>query len=98
MAVTGRLALLALLGVVPVVLLPGLATVLAVAALLAVAVVVDLALAAPVAGLRLQRAGSAAVRLGETAEVRLTVANPSGRRLRAVLRDGGASAAVAWVE
>lgn len=90
MAVTGRLALLALLGIVPVALAPDLLTVLAVAGLLLVAVAVDLVLAAPVGGLRLRRSGSTAVRLGEPARVRLTVANPSARRLRAVLRD-------AWV-
>jgi uncharacterized protein (DUF58 family) len=89
-AVTGRLPLLALLGLVPVVLFPDLSTVLAVALLLLVAVAVDLALAAPVAGLRLSRSGATSVRLGESAQVRLLVANPSSRRLRAVLRD-------AWV-
>ncbi len=90
MAVTGRLALLALLGIIPVLLAPDLPTVLGVAVLLAVAVAVDLSLAAPVGQLRLSRSGTTAVRLGETASVRLTVANPSGRPLRAVLRD-------AWV-
>ncbi len=90
MAVTGRLALLALLGVAPVALLPDPLTVLAVALVLLAAVGVDLALAAPVAGLRLSRDGAGAVRLGEQVQVRLTVANPSGRRLRGVLRD-------AWV-
>ena len=90
MAVTGRLALLALLAVVPVALLPHLSTVLLVALLLLVGVAVDLALAAPVASLRLSRTGATAVRLGQGAQVRLLVANPSSRRLRAVLRD-------AWV-
>lgn len=90
MAVTGRLALLALLGVVPVVLLPDLLTVLVVALVLLAAVGIDLVLAVPVAGLRLSRDGAGAVRLGEQVQVRLTIANPSRRRLRAVLRD-------AWV-
>lgn len=90
MAVTGRLALLALLGVVPVVLLPDLLTVLVVALVLLAAVCVDLVLAVPVAGLRLSRDGAGAVRLGEQVQVRLTIVNPSRRRLRAVLRD-------AWV-
>jgi len=89
-AVTGRLALLALLGVVPVVLLPDLLTVLVVALVLLAAVCVDLVLAVPVAGLRLSRDGAGAVRLGEQVQVRLTIVNPSRRRLRAVLRD-------AWV-
>lgn len=90
MAVTGRLALLALLGVVPVLLLPDLLTVLVVALVLLAAVGIDLVLAVPVAGLRLSRDGAGAVRLGEQVQVRLTIANPSRRRLRAVLRD-------AWV-
>jgi len=89
-AVTGRLALLALLGVVPVLLLPDLLTVLVVALVLLAAVGIDLVLAVPVAGLRLSRDGAGAVRLGEQVQVRLTIANPSRRRLRAVLRD-------AWV-
>ncbi len=90
MAVTGRLALLALVGVVPVALLPSLLTVLGVALLLGVAVGVDVLRAAPVAGLQLSRSGATAVRLGDSAQVRLLVRNPSGRPLRAVLRD-------AWV-
>ncbi len=90
MALTGRAALLALLGVVPVALLPGWPAVLLVALALAVLVAVDVALAAPVGGLRLARRGATAVRLGEQAEVALVVGNPSTRPLRGVLRD-------AWV-
>ena len=37
--------------------------------------------------LRLTRSGDTEVRLGEAAVVTLTVANPAGRPLRAVLRD-----------
>ena len=96
MAVTGRLALLALLGVVPVVLLPDLLTVLVVALVLLAAVGIDLVLAVPVAGLRLSRDGAGAVRLGEQVQVRLTIANPSRRRLRAVLRDAWVPSAGAW--
>ena len=90
MALTGRAALLALLGVVPVVLLPSLLTLLAVALLVLLAVVVDLARAAPVGALQLHRRGATSCRLGDPAQVDLLVHNPSGRRLRAVLRD-------AWV-
>ena len=96
MAVTGRLALLALLGVVPVVLLPDLLTVLVVALVLLAAVGIDLLLAVPVAGLRLSRDGAGAVRLGEQVQVRLTIVNPSRRRLRAVLRDAWVPSAGAW--
>ena len=51
-----------------------------VAVLLLVAVLVDLALAAPVAGLRLARSGGTACRLGERAQVRLQ--SPTRRRAR----------------
>ena len=87
MALTGRAALLALLGAVPVAMgAPWWGVALA---LLLVAVV-DALLAAPVGGLRLERDGDTACRLGETATVRLRVTNASRRRLRGVLRD-------AWV-
>jgi len=86
-ALTGRAALLALLGAVPVAMgAPWWGVALA---LLLVAVV-DALLAAPVGGLRLERDGDTACRLGETATVRLRVTNASRRRLRGVLRD-------AWV-
>ncbi len=90
MALTGRAALLALFGVLPVALLPSGTTVLLVLLALLLAVAVDVVLAAPVSGLRLARGGASACRLGESVEVQLTVGNTSGRRLRAVLRD-------AWV-
>ena len=90
MALTGRAALLALLGVLPVLLVPSPWTLLAVAVALAVVAVVDALLAAPVGALRLSRSGATACRLGEQAEVALSVANPSPRTLRGVLRD-------AWV-
>ncbi|ARQ70389.1 DUF58 domain-containing protein [Streptomyces marincola] len=87
MALTGRTALLAALGAPVAGLLPGWHGILAVAVPLLLAVLADLALAAPVRGLGLERAGATSVRLGEDAEVRLTVTNPSGRPLRAWLRD-----------
>ena len=90
MALTGRAALLALLGVVPVVLLPSPWTVLAVAVLLAVVAVVDAVLAAPVGALAVSRSGATSCRLGEQVEVSLAVANRGRRRMRGVLRD-------AWV-
>ena len=61
--------------------------VLLVTAVLLLLLAVDVALAGPVRPLRLERDGDAAVRLGEPAEVRLTVTNPSGRRVRGRLRD-----------
>lgn len=90
MALTGRAALLALLGILPVIALPSGWTVLAVGLLLLGLAGVDLALAAPISALRLQRSGSTSCRLGEPAQVRLAVTNPGRRPARGVLRD-------AWV-
>ncbi|MFH8977802.1 DUF58 domain-containing protein [Streptomyces sp. NPDC017890] len=88
MAFTGRAALLAALGSVPIGIWdPGWTGILAVNAPLAVACACDFALAAPVRGLRLTRSGDTSTRLGDTADVTLTVANPSNRPLRAHLRD-----------
>ncbi|WP_316744164.1 DUF58 domain-containing protein [Streptomyces sp. MK7] len=88
MALTGRAALLAALGSLPVgVWDAGWTGLLAVNAPLAVACACDYALAAPVRRLGLTRSGDTSVRLGETADVTLTVSNPSRRLLRARLRD-----------
>ncbi|WP_329338384.1 DUF58 domain-containing protein [Streptomyces sp. NBC_00663] len=88
MALTGRAALLAALGSLPVGIWdPGWTGLLAVNAPLAVACACDFALAAPVRRLGLSRSGDTSVRLGEAADVTLTVTNPSGRPLRAHLRD-----------
>ncbi len=88
MALTGRLALLATAGAVVVGALVPSGTGLAVVTLLLVALVaVDLTLAGPVRSLVLVRDGDRSVRLGRTAEVRLTVSNPSARRVRGRLRD-----------
>ncbi|MFG3186906.1 DUF58 domain-containing protein [Streptomyces nigra] len=88
MAFTGRAALLAALGSLPVGIWdPSWTGILAVNAPLAAACACDFALAAPVRRLRLTRSGDTSVRLGDTAAVTLTVTNPSGRPLRAHLRD-----------
>ncbi|GAA1017368.1 hypothetical protein STXM2123_5623 [Streptomyces sp. F-3] len=88
MALTGRTALLAALGSLPVGLWDaGWAGVLAVNAPLALACACDYALAAPVRRLGLTRSGDTSVRLGESADVTLTITNPSRRPLRARLRD-----------
>ncbi|MGN9756152.1 DUF58 domain-containing protein [Streptomyces sp. SD31] len=88
MALTGRAALLAALGSLPVGIWdPSWMGILAVNAPLAVACACDFALAAPVRRLGLTRSGDTSVRLGETAEVTLTITNPSPRPLRAHLRD-----------
>ncbi|MET9964059.1 DUF58 domain-containing protein [Streptomyces sp. NPDC006326] len=88
MALTGRAALLAALGSIPVgILEPSWTGMLAVNGPLALACAVDYALAAPVRRLALARSGDTSIRLGEPAEVHLTVTNPGKRPLRADLRD-----------
>lgn len=88
MALTGRAGLAALLGAVLVgLLLPSWTGVALVSGALLLAVVVDLVLAGGVRGLHFTRSGSSSVRLGQVAQVALTIVNPSGRRVRGVLRD-----------
>lgn len=88
MGFTGRAALLAALGSLPVgIWEPGWTGILAVNAPLAVACACDFALAAPVRRLGLSRSGDTSVRLGDTADVTLTISNPSRRPLRARIRD-----------
>jgi len=88
MALTGRAALVAALGSLPVgILAPSWTGMLAVNVPLSLAILCDYALAAPVRTLRFTRSGDTSVRLGDTATVQLTVTNPSSRRLRAQLRD-----------
>jgi uncharacterized protein (DUF58 family) len=92
-ALTGRAVLLALLGLLPVVVLPSLATVLVVLLLLVAVLVVDALRATPVSSLRLKRSGATTCRLGETAEVELSVTNPGERHVHGVLRDAWAPSA-----
>ncbi|MFZ4266084.1 DUF58 domain-containing protein [Streptomyces arboris] len=88
MALTGRTALLAALGSLPVgILAPSWTGMLAVNAPLSLAILCDYALAAPVRTLRFTRSGDTSVRLSDAAELQLTVTNSSRRRLRAQLRD-----------
>lgn len=88
MALTGRAALLAALGTLPVgIWEPSWTGILAVNVPLALACACDFALAAPVRRLGLTRSGDTSARLGEKADVTLTVTNASGRPLRARIRD-----------
>ncbi|MDH6135310.1 uncharacterized protein (DUF58 family) [Kitasatospora sp. MAA4] len=88
MALTGRTALLAALGALVVgLLLPSWLGIAAVGLPLLAAIAADLLLAAPVSSLRLTREGDTSVRLGEDADIALSVGNPSGRPLRAAVRD-----------
>lgn len=94
MALTGRAALLAALGSLPVgILEPSWTGMLAVNGTLALACAVDYALAAPVRRLSLTRTGDTSVRLGEPAQVHLTLTNPGTRTLRARIRDAWPPAA-----
>jgi uncharacterized protein (DUF58 family) len=85
MALTGRLVLLALLGLALVGYSGGVLA--GYAGLLLLAILADLVLAAPVASLRWRRDPSPAVRLGEIGETALWVVNSGRRRLRARIRD-----------
>jgi uncharacterized protein (DUF58 family) len=88
MALTWRAGALAALGAVFVgVVLPSWVGIAIVAAVVAVGVAVDVALAGPVRTLRFERSGDTTVRLGATARIQLVVSNPSGRRVRALIRD-----------
>lgn len=88
MALTGRTALLAALGSLPVALFePSWLGVAAVNSPLAVAMMCDYALAAPARKLRFTRSGDTNVRQGETAETSLQLTNASSRPLRALIRD-----------
>ncbi|MEV4561376.1 DUF58 domain-containing protein [Kitasatospora sp. NPDC049285] len=88
MALTGRTALLAALGALVVgLVLPSWAGIGAVTLPLLAAVLADLLLAAPVRRLTLHRDGQPTVRLGEALSVDLIIGNPSGRPLRARVRD-----------
>jgi len=88
MALTWRAGALAALGAVFVgLVLPSWAGIAAVAAVVLAGVLLDVALAGPVRTLEFERSGDTTVRLGSTARVQLVVANPSGRRVRALIRD-----------
>jgi len=87
MALTGRTALLAVLGSLPVYASGSGWTIFAVEAALAVGVLIDLVLAGSVSALRFERAGATSVRLNESVAVTLGVANLGRRRVRGKLRD-----------
>lgn len=88
MAITGRLVLVALLGVPTVVLFPHWLTILAWIMLLILLAGVDMALAASVRKVGLTRQLPDSVRLSENCVSTLTVANHGSRRLRGLVRDG----------
>jgi uncharacterized protein (DUF58 family) len=87
MTITGRTALLALLGVLPVGLAPGWASLLGWAAFVAVAVGVDVALAGSPRRVAVERSALRSVRLGEPVEAPVVLTNHGARRVRALVRD-----------
>jgi uncharacterized protein (DUF58 family) len=87
MAISGRFVLLVLLGLVPVLLLPGWGTVLATTAVLAALAAADMLLAAPLKHVQVQRSEPGNVTLNSTTDTRLTIGNNGSRRLRGTLRD-----------
>jgi uncharacterized protein (DUF58 family) len=96
MTLTGRAVLAAAVGIAIVFVLPlgGLMVVVVTAALL-VAVVVDLAVAASPRQIGFERTGADSTRLGEAADVALTLVNSAGRPLRASVRDAWSPSAAA---
>ncbi|MFI6501575.1 DUF58 domain-containing protein [Nonomuraea typhae] len=94
MALTGRAALVAAVGIVVVLLAPdpGFAL-LGWLLVLISAVVVDLVFAGAVRPLRFHRSGHNLVRLGQSGTVELIVENPGPRRVKGVLRDAWAPSA-----
>lgn len=89
MAITPRVPLLLLLGLVPLVLRPGLGTMWLWVLVVALLVGLDLALAAPPAALELERRPTGAVRMGypTTTALLARVRQPARRPVRAVVRD-----------
>jgi uncharacterized protein (DUF58 family) len=87
MALSGRFVMLALLGLAPVLLLPGWWTVMAVVLALAALLALELGLAASLRGIDLQRSEPGNVALNGPAVSVLTVRNNGRRRLRATIRD-----------
>lgn len=88
MALTWRAGALAALGALFVgLVLPSWTGIAVVAAVLLAGICLDLVVAGPIGSLEFAREGDTTVRLGATARVRLAVANPARRRVRALIRD-----------
>lgn len=87
MTLTGRAALLALVGVVPIGLAPGWTTLLFWTALVAAVVTADLVIAGSPRGVAVVRDPLPSVRLGEQAVAPLVLVNTGRRRVRGLARD-----------
>ncbi len=88
MAISGWFVLLVAVGVVPIVITNDPAMFAYWLAGAIVLGIMDLALAASPRAVRLTRDVPTRMRLGETVASRLTISNPGGQRLRAIVRDG----------
>ncbi|MDN6373632.1 MAG: DUF58 domain-containing protein, partial [Brevibacterium aurantiacum] len=84
---TTRLLLLTLLGIIPVMLMPGFTSALIVAGIIVLLALVDFFLTPPPRLASLQRTPGPMVRLGDPTHSTLTVVNDSPRRLRLAVRD-----------
>jgi uncharacterized protein (DUF58 family) len=87
MALTGRAALIALIGTLAAVLLRTVAGLVVVDALIAAVIMVDVALAGSVRQLQMTRSGDTRIMLGEHGATTLTITNPGRRTVRGLLRD-----------
>ena len=84
---TTRLLLLALLGLIPVMLVPGWTSALIVSGIIVIVALLDFFLVPPPRLVALQRTPGPMVRLGDATDCTLTVVNDSPRRLRIAVRD-----------
>jgi uncharacterized protein (DUF58 family) len=96
MTLTGRAAVAAVIGAAVVLTLRTVAALLVVDAVILAGIAADVILAAPVRPLRLTRSGATRLRLGETGDIELALANPGQRRLRGTVRDAWQPSAGAW--
>ncbi|HUB42283.1 MAG TPA: DUF58 domain-containing protein [Streptosporangiaceae bacterium] len=87
MALTGRAALVALIGTLGALLSGSIAGLLTVDGIILAVIAVDLGLAAGVRQLTLTRSGDTAILLGQQGTATLTIGNPGRRTLRGVVRD-----------
>lgn len=88
MSISGRAALLALFGLLPVALWPGWPMLIGWTGFMLVAVLVDVLLAGSPRALRVKREPVAAVRLGQPATASYVLSNTGGRRVHGLVRDG----------
>jgi uncharacterized protein (DUF58 family) len=87
MALTGRAALVALIGTLAALALRTTAGLLLVDGCILAAILADITLAASVSRLQFSRSGDTRIMLGRRGETTLAIVNPGGRKLRGVLRD-----------